>query len=231
MTPSLAEFRSLRWSAGGLPATRLVSQRIGAVFAWAAGHLGLTPSQVTLCGTGIFLATACLYAALPPGGGSMAVVLVLFQIGYGLDCADGQLARATGRTSAMGAWLDVACDFVRNVALAFAIAFWLIRNGIALPLALVACAVLLCGLVVQLHTGTFLSRHATTTAPPAESASATRTAVTSFIDTTTQLALLALLRLVPGFLGAYAALTGLLFIALAGFLVRRRLRPAPAAAR
>src|SRR5262252_8303651 len=38
------------------------------------------------------------------------VALVAWQIAYALDCADGQLARVGGRTSAAGGRVDVLCD-------------------------------------------------------------------------------------------------------------------------
>jgi phosphatidylglycerophosphate synthase len=47
--------------------------------------------------------------------------LVGWHLAYALDCADGQLARATGRTSPGGAVLDLLIDFAvhTSVALAF----------------------------------------------------------------------------------------------------------------
>ena len=44
--------------------------------------------------------------------GPVLTIFFLSQISYILDCADGQLARATGTTSPYGAFLDRAMDFV-----------------------------------------------------------------------------------------------------------------------
>ena len=50
------------------------------------------------------------------------LALVGWQVAYALDCADGQLARVTGRTSAAGARLDVLCDVAAQIALVTALA-------------------------------------------------------------------------------------------------------------
>jgi phosphatidylglycerophosphate synthase len=45
-----------------------------------------------------------------------------WQIAYAFDCADGQLARVTGRTSSTGARLDILCDVATQIALVTALA-------------------------------------------------------------------------------------------------------------
>jgi len=95
-----------------------------------------------------------------------------------------------------------------------------------LPQALLSSTTLLAGLAVQLYTGTFLARHAPGSKSPEEASSPARKLIAIFVDTTTQLFILALLRLEPVLLSAYSALTGMLYIALAGFLVKRRLEAA-----
>lgn len=216
--PALAEFWSLRHARGGHLVTQHVSQRIGAVCAWGAGRLGLTPSQVTLLGTATFLAAAALFALGPAGAATASACALLFQLGYGLDCADGQLARATGRTSAFGAWLDVACDHVRNIVLAAAIGLWLYRCGIAAAgLAAVAFA---SGAAVQLHTATQLKSGP---GAPASRRGTIATLVTAGMDTATLLLVLAVLRPWPEALGLASAGFGGAYLAASAWLARKRL--------
>ncbi len=219
-TPTFGDFWSLRYSAGGHPLTRLFSQRIGALAGYAALRAGLSPSAVTLTGTGVFILAAVLYAGLPSSWGAAAVCMLLLQLGYGLDCADGQLARATQRTSAFGAWLDVACDYARNVLLGAAGAIWMVRCGLALELTAIAAVLFIAGTAVQLHTVMVL-RHAcsgrSSAVPATRSGLAYGTAMT-LIDTATVLFCLALLRGYPAALGVYLATLGIGYVAVAVYL-------------
>lgn len=92
-------------------------QRGGAVFAYAAWRAGLTPTHVTLTGFMLGLVASAgvlLYVPAARDGAPWWPValaaLVLWQVAYMLDCADGQLARATGTGSDAGARVDILCD-------------------------------------------------------------------------------------------------------------------------
>jgi phosphatidylglycerophosphate synthase len=50
------------------------------------------------------------------------VALVLWQVAYSMDCADGQLARVTGQGSPAGARIDVLCDIAIQISLVAAVA-------------------------------------------------------------------------------------------------------------
>jgi phosphatidylglycerophosphate synthase len=50
------------------------------------------------------------------------LALIGWQLAYAFDCADGQLARVTGRTSAAGGRLDVLCDVAVQISLVAALA-------------------------------------------------------------------------------------------------------------
>jgi phosphatidylglycerophosphate synthase len=69
------------------------------------GRLGLTPNHLTLIGFGIAIVAA---AAAWQGAWLAAGVLVL--VGGVFDLFDGALARATGRTSTLGAFMDSVAD-------------------------------------------------------------------------------------------------------------------------
>jgi phosphatidylglycerophosphate synthase len=211
--PTFRDYWSLRWIGGGLPATRAFSQRIGAVLAFAAQQLGLTPSQVTLLGSACFAAGAWLFAT-GTGTGALAGCIVLFQLGYGFDCADGQLARATGRASVFGGWLDIAADHVRNVFVVLAAGFWLLAGGLPAGIAFGSMFVLLAGHAVQEHTITTMRLSARRT--PLEAPAGLgllRNLVRIGMDTPVYLLLLPALRPWPALLALYAVAMGALYCA------------------
>lgn len=80
--------------------------------AYLAYKLGVSPNGVSLA-SGIFSVCTIVAAALLPAGEltfSILVVWGLAQFAYLLDCADGQLARITNKTSELGAFLDKSMD-------------------------------------------------------------------------------------------------------------------------
>jgi CDP-diacylglycerol--glycerol-3-phosphate 3-phosphatidyltransferase len=80
-------------------------RHLGEPVALLFGHLGLTPNGLTLLGFGITVAGAAL-AGL---GLWLAAGIVVF-VGGAFDLLDGALARATGRASTVGAFLDSVFD-------------------------------------------------------------------------------------------------------------------------
>jgi phosphatidylglycerophosphate synthase len=114
---------------GGGLFTETVNQRIAAYLCVAAERWGLPPSALTLTnlvlglvGSGLVVALAPAMAGgvvPPPAVGGAA--LLLWQVAYCLDCADGQLARVTGQASPAGARLDVLCDVALQISLVAAV--------------------------------------------------------------------------------------------------------------
>jgi CDP-diacylglycerol--glycerol-3-phosphate 3-phosphatidyltransferase len=80
-------------------------RRLGEPVALFFGRLGLTPNALTLLGFLITVAGAALAAA----GLWLAAGIVVF-LGGAFDLFDGALARATGRASKVGAFLDSVFD-------------------------------------------------------------------------------------------------------------------------
>ena len=80
-------------------------RHLGEPVALFLGRLGLTPNGLTLIGFLITLAGAALAAA----GLWLAAGIVVF-LGGAFDLFDGALARATGRASKVGAFLDSVFD-------------------------------------------------------------------------------------------------------------------------
>src|SRR4051794_18702555 len=109
--PALRDFVTNRWAFGGPWPTWYICQPAGGVVAFFASRIGLTPNVVTGLALALGLAgTAALATSHFLLAGSALVTAFIF------DCADGQLARSTGRTSPRGAWLDVMADATLVVA-------------------------------------------------------------------------------------------------------------------
>lgn len=102
---------------GGFAYTRGVSQRIGAVFTLRAMSAGWRPATVTLLALAASLVTSAAVIAVGRGWLAALIAGAGWQVAYGLDCSDGQLARATGRTSRAGAALDLYSDWASRAGL------------------------------------------------------------------------------------------------------------------
>lgn len=98
-------------------------------------RLGVAPEQVVLAHGAVGLAAAAMVAAPTPGWWLAAALLL--QVKTVLDNLDGSLARATGRVSELGRYLDTGVDLIVNAALFVALA----AHG-PWPVALLAFAVL-----------------------------------------------------------------------------------------
>jgi phosphatidylglycerophosphate synthase len=95
--------------------------------AWGAARRAMTPNQVT---------AASLVVALLAAGGFAAgsrpwyiAGAVLLQLSFGLDCADGQLARLTETFSDLGGWLDAMFDRLKEYVVYAGLAIGSARSG------------------------------------------------------------------------------------------------------
>jgi phosphatidylglycerophosphate synthase len=126
--PTAADFLA-RHRGGGL-FTETVSQRLGALICVPAYRLGLAPTALTLGNLLLGLVASVGVVALAPalrhGRASAPLVglaaLVLWHLAYALDCADGQLARVTGKASPAGKRVDILADAALQIALVAAVA-------------------------------------------------------------------------------------------------------------
>lgn len=92
--------------------TEWVCRPPAAALVWALRGTRVTPNQVTLAS----LVVCALSGAMLVWQGSYAWVLaavVVFEISFILDCADGQLARLRGRASVLGHLLDFLTDEIK----------------------------------------------------------------------------------------------------------------------
>jgi CDP-diacylglycerol---glycerol-3-phosphate 3-phosphatidyltransferase len=107
------------------------SRRVAVGPAMALGRLGLTPNALTVIGSvltagvGLLVAQGWFLAA--------GVCLWLFSL---TDTLDGALARATGRVSVFGAFLDSVCDRYAEAGVFLGLVWWYQTTGDALGLAL-----------------------------------------------------------------------------------------------
>jgi phosphatidylglycerophosphate synthase len=131
---------------GGGLFSEVLSQRAGAVIAYTAGRLGLPPTGLTLANLVLGLAVSVTVVALagPVAAGTVPawpvglLALIGWQVAYAFDCADGQLARVSGRTSPAGARLDILCDVAAQIALVTALAATAVAQRPGTPAWLVA---------------------------------------------------------------------------------------------
>jgi phosphatidylglycerophosphate synthase len=195
--------------------------------AYGAYRGGLSPSHLTIAGFVVGLSASVGYALAAPGWPSIVVLTLLYQLAYGFDCADGQLARATRRAGPFGAWFDVTVDFVRYIAIGYAILMLLVaRHSMPLAPALLISGLFLTGTVVSLHTSISLQRlaggHSRRDSQPP---SALRSLVRTLIDTPFLLLMLCLLRDAVALLVTYVVVmaVGYLFVAIVLALRRFRL--------
>ncbi len=80
---------------------------------FAARH-GWAPNAITMASLLIGLAAAGCFAL--GARWSLVIGAVLLQVSLVVDCSDGEVARLTGRFSALGAWLDAVTDRVKEFA-------------------------------------------------------------------------------------------------------------------
>ena len=220
--PAWDDFRRLRYSAGGYLATREISQRLGAAIAYAGWRLDLSPATLTWTGLVLNLAASAVYAYAPSGMAAALIALLLYESASGFDCADGQLARATGRASAYGAWLDLALDYVRCILIAGAVVLTLRRLGLDRDAHLLPALPLLAGMVISAHTGIAL-RDAPAASGARRPTHLGAQAMRLAIDTPCLFLALCALRDWPMALATYCAAFGLADCIIAGTAAYRRL--------
>jgi Family of unknown function (DUF5941)/CDP-alcohol phosphatidyltransferase len=104
-----------------------VVRRLSKPLTRAALRLGWTPNAITLISFAVGIAAAAAFAV----GDRWALVLgaVLLQLSLVIDCVDGEVARATRRFSALGAWLDASTDRVKEFLAYAGLAYGAFRFG------------------------------------------------------------------------------------------------------
>lgn len=131
---------------GGDLFTRQVNDPLGSWVAAVAIRFDIHPTIVTLTDLMLALLASTLVIAqaehLRAGWLPGLLALVLWQLSYILDCADGQVARATGKKSDFGARVDVLVDFLVHAAVICAL-ITVLTERVELPAALLAAFAML----------------------------------------------------------------------------------------
>lgn len=193
----------------GAPAyTRFVNRRIGGYLAAVAFRLHLTPNQLTVLSFSLSVMSLGLVAFVPSGP-ALAVVSVLgLLFAFGLDSADGQLARLRGGGSALGEFLDHSLDAAKIYLFHGAVAIALLKNEQAPNLApLVAFAFQFVAIVMfssSLLIG-FLRKKPSESTPPVHASTLRAFAMTP-VDYGVQCLVLLLLPWTAVFVSAYTSL-------------------------
>ena len=147
----IQELAAAQKSAAGVSLwSRFVNRPLGRVLAATAIRLGVSANTVSVVSALFSVAAVTLLVAVPPTGWLGLVVAALFVLGFALDSADGQVARATHSSSPAGEWLDHVIDAGKMVAVHAAVLVgWYRfvdlphRAWLALPLAYQLVAVIL----------------------------------------------------------------------------------------
>jgi phosphatidylglycerophosphate synthase len=130
LSASLHELAAAQKASRGVSLySRFVNRPAGRVLAASAHVLGLTPNQVTAASAVATATGAVLLAAVPPRPLQSVAVWFCLALGFGLDSADGQLARLHGGGSAVGEWLDHVVDAGKVVGVHLAVLVMLYRFG------------------------------------------------------------------------------------------------------
>jgi len=105
-----------------------VMRPIAALVVAVAARTPVTPNQLTLLNLFIFVVAAVLLPLLPTYSGALIAILVL-ELSYCFDCADGMLARYRKTASKTGHLFDFFTDELKALLLMAALALRLYRTG------------------------------------------------------------------------------------------------------
>lgn len=94
-------------------------------FVFLIRNTRISPNGLTLCSLFVSL-IGCVWFAIGMRH-DVVIGLVLVQLAYVLDCADGQLARYRQQFSSIGRWLDQISDRVKEFAIYFSLAYGYMR--------------------------------------------------------------------------------------------------------
>ncbi|MEJ7633695.1 CDP-alcohol phosphatidyltransferase family protein [Aeromicrobium sp.] len=115
-------------SGAGVPwYMRAVNRRLGRGIASVAAQGSLTPNHMTAASFLAFVGGIALLVVAEPGAAMAIGSMLLLQLGFAFDSADGQLARLTGGGSPAGEWLDHVVDSGRHLLFHLAVLVGLYR--------------------------------------------------------------------------------------------------------
>jgi hypothetical protein len=110
--PSIAETYRLTKKTPDLFWNEYVCRPVAAVLVHGLADTPITPNQVTLASLLVAAVSTGLLVALP-GYAGLVVAIVVYELSYVLDCADGMLARLRGVQSMKGHLFDFLMDEIK----------------------------------------------------------------------------------------------------------------------
>lgn len=137
--PRAADFYAV--NRGGGLFTEAVNQRLASYMCVVARRLGLAPTALTALNLvlGLAASVTVILTAGPVAHGRVPAWLVgvgallVWQVAYTLDCADGQLARVTGTGTPAGARVDVLADVALQISLVAAVGTVAVAQRAGIP--------------------------------------------------------------------------------------------------
>lgn len=220
---SLHSFVSLRYAAPTWPVTRQFSQRAAALLAWPSHHLRIHPNALTITSLVVGLMATIALSQRPSTLGDVLVIAVLLQFQYVIDCADGMVARSRKLTSALGGWLDLACD--AGIAVAISLAAFQIVSATSIVFAFLAGFIFAGGrvsLLLAILSARNARSHGAHQRPPAAFPSIVGWLLRIALDTPVMLLAIAFAALEATLLSIVLCIYGLAATAQAWYLVRRQ---------
>ena len=115
MTNEADQVRSAYRSGGGW-VTDLLHGHLGDFPAIFAVRKGASPSQVSVVGMLVSILGTVPLVVNSRSWICLVVASISWNLAYVLDCADGQVARVTGKASAAGARVDLMGDYIAHAA-------------------------------------------------------------------------------------------------------------------
>ena len=107
-----------------------VVRRLSKPLTRVALRLGMSPNLVTVISFIIGIGAAASFAVGERWG--LVLGALLLQFSLIVDCVDGEVARATRRFTALGAWLDASTDRVKEFLAYAGLAYGASRSGVSL---------------------------------------------------------------------------------------------------
>jgi len=101
--------------------TEWIARPPAAVVVYALRGTRITPNQLTFLSAAVCAGAAALLVLLP-GWGALVTAILIVELSFVLDCADGQLARLRGVASPVGHLLDFLMDELKAMLLMACIA-------------------------------------------------------------------------------------------------------------
>ena len=110
--------------------TDRIGYRIGATLALFASRLRLSPNAVSFASFVVAIGGALAVVLLnSPAVLEICVLLLSGHLSYGLDCADGVLARVTGQSSVLGMYVDKMVDTLVEIMVPIVLTIELLRTS------------------------------------------------------------------------------------------------------